>query len=274
MTFRDKLRTIIFEAETKAGRRFDIALLWLIIGSTLLVILDSVDIIHLRYEREIYAIEWLITILFSIEYLARLYTSQKPLKYVTSFYGIVDLLSILPTFLGLILQGSPSFLVVRTLRLLRAFRVLKLVHFVGEADVLMEALNNSRRKIIVFIWCVISIVVIVGSLMYLVEGDEGGFTSIPTSIYWAIVTLTTVGYGDVTPVTIPGKMLASVVMILGYGIIAVPTGIVSSEISMATYNRVANTITCPRCFLEGHHPTAKFCRQCGHSLSTDETPTP
>lgn len=267
MSLRRRVRSIIFEAETREGRMFDVGLLWLIILSTGAVLLESVPNIRLDYHYELIFVEWVFTFLFTTEYLARIFTTNKPLKYIFSFYGLVDIVSILPTYMGLMGSNGPSFLVVRSIRLIRVFRVLKLANFVGQADVLKDALRASRFKILVFIYIVVGVVVLVGSLMYVVEGDEGGFTSIPTSMYWAVVTLTTVGYGDIAPVTVLGKAIASVLMILGYGIIAVPTGIVTAEMTQVTQNRSSNTRVCCSCFLEGHHRDASYCRGCGELLN-------
>ena len=211
------------------------------------------------------ALEWLVTILFTVEYLLRLICVGRPIRYAFSFYGLVDLLAIAPTYLSVVVSGTQSLIVIRALRLLRVFRVLKLGHFVGEAKVLRAALRASIRKIVVFLGTVLILVLIVGALMYLVEGEETGFTSIPQSIYWAVVTLTTVGYGDVAPQTVLGKFLASIVMIIGYGIIAVPTGIVTVELSAARKAAIT-TKACPECSAEGHDPDAKFCKDCGADL--------
>ena len=228
-----KLYIIIFESDTPAGKAFDIGLLIAILLSMLAVTLESVQFIKAEYGNAIRIFEWGFTVLFSIEYILRIYCAPRRLKYITSFYGIVDLVSILPTYLSIFIGGSHYVTIVRGLRLLRIFRILKLTHFLGEAYVLREALRKSMIKITVFIGTVMVMVFIIGAIMYLVEGPENGFTSIPISIYWAIVTLTTVGYGDIAPQTVAGQTIASIVMILGYGIIAVPTGIVSVELSRA-----------------------------------------
>ena len=262
---RARLHEIIFEADTKAGKAFDVALLIVIVASVAAVMLESVTSVREDYGRSLRTFEWVVTGLFTIEYVLRIYSVGRPLKYVISFFGVVDLLSILPTYLSLFFAGSQSLLVIRALRLLRVFRVLKLVHFVGEATELRAALRASVRKIIVFLGAVIVVVLIVGSLMYLIEGEESGFTSIPQSMYWAIVTMTTVGYGDIAPQTVTGKLLASFIMILGYGIIAVPTGIVSVEMSAAR-RQVISTQACPSCSSEGHEAGAKFCKYCGSAM--------
>ncbi len=230
---RKKLYHIIFESDTPAGKAFDVALLVAIMLSIVAVTLESVQQISQQYSQEIKIIEWFFTIIFTLEYLLRIYSAPKRLAYIFSFYGMVDFISILPTYLSLFITGTHYVLVIRGLRLLRVFRVLKLSHYLGEAEILRSALRQSAAKIIVFIGTVITLIFIIGALMYLIEGPENGFTSIPVSVYWAIVTLTTVGYGDIAPQTVLGQTIASIVMILGYGIIAVPTGIVSVELSRA-----------------------------------------
>ncbi len=260
-----KLHEIIFEADTKAGKLFDIILLASISLSVLVVILDSVSSINQEYGKLLFYLEWFFTILFSVEYVLRLYCIGKPLMYARSFYGIVDLVSILPTYLSLILPGGQIFITIRLLRMLRVFRVLKVVQYIGAANHLTQALKASRKRITVFVFTVLIIVVIVGSLMYAIEGEENGFTNIPKSIYWAIVTLTTVGYGDISPQTSLGQMLASIIMILGYGIIAVPTGIVTSEMTRMRMKSI-NTQSCSNCSAEDHDTDAKHCKHCGESL--------
>ncbi len=232
---KEHLFQIIFKSDTPAGKGFDIALLIAIVLSILTVMMESVQSFNARYGQLIKLLEWIFTAFFTIEYILRIYCARSRRGYMLSFYGLVDLISILPTYLSLIVAGSQYVLIVRSLRLLRVFRVLKLYHFLGEAQVLGKALRQSAAKIIVFIGTVVTLIFIVGSMMYLIEGPENGFTSIPTSIYWAIVTLTTVGYGDIAPQTIPGQLLASIVMIMGYGIIAVPTGIVSVELGKVDF---------------------------------------
>lgn len=265
MTLKERTYRVIFEAETWGGKLFDLVLLLAIVGSILVVMLESVESIAADYERPLLAIEWAFTVLFTLEYLVRLFVSPRPGRYAWSFFGVVDLLSILPTYLSLVFTGSQALAVIRGIRLLRIFRVLKLGRFLGEGEILLKALAASRFKITVFLGSVLSGVLIVGTAMYLVEGPEHGFSSIPDGMYWAIVTLTTVGYGDVVPSTVPGKMLASFIMILGYGVIAVPTGIVSAEIASATRTHV-NSRHCAGCQLEGHAPDARYCRQCGAAL--------
>ncbi len=259
------IHEIIFEADTPAGKAFDEGLMVLIILSVIAVMLESTNTIEARYGNLLRTFEWIVTIIFTIEYLLRLYCVGKPARYARSFFGIVDLLAILPTYLSVIIPGAQSLLVIRALRLLRVFRVLKLAHFVGEASELRAALRASARKIIVFLGAVLTIVLIVGSMMYLIEGEENGFTSIPVSIYWAIVTMTTVGYGDIAPHTALGKILASAIMIMGYGIIAVPTGIVSVELAGVTRRKVS-TQACPECGAGGHDGDAVHCKYCGGTL--------
>jgi voltage-gated potassium channel len=259
------LHEIIFEAETPAGRWFDIALIWSIVASVGIVMLESVGSIRTQYGTVLSRAEWVFTGIFTIEYLLRLLSVRHPWRYAASFFGIVDLLAILPTYLSVMLPGSQYLLTIRSLRLLRIFRVLKLSEYLSEADTLMTALHASRRKISVFLFAVMTLVIIIGSLIYVIEGEEHGFTDIPTSVYWAIVTLTTVGYGDLSPHTPLGKILASVVMILGYGIIAVPTGIVTAELTRASHLPITTT-ACPDCSAEGHDPDAVHCKYCGARL--------
>lgn len=260
-----RLYEIIFEADTKIGKAFDIILIASIIMSVIVVMLDSVKPIHQVHGDLLYAVEWFFTVLFTFEYLLRLYTAKKAIRYATSFFGIVDLLAILPTYIGLFFPATRYFTVVRILRVLRIFRVLKFVQYLGEAKTLLTALKNSRRKITVFIFTVFTLVIIFGSLMYIIEGEENGFTSIPRSIYWAIVTLTTVGYGDISPNTPLGQAFAAFIMILGYGIIAVPTGIVTAEISKTDNVKVSKK-SCRVCSLEGHSADAVYCKYCGAKL--------
>ena len=258
--WRDALHEIIFEAETPAGKWFDILLIVSILASVLTVMLDSVSGITIQYGTLLYGIEWF----FTIEYILRLTCVGRPLLYATSFFGVVDLLAIVPTYISLFIPGSEYFLVIRILRILRIFRVLKLVQYMSEALLLMRALRASSRKVIVFLFTVFTLVIILGSMMYLIEGAENGFTSIPRSIYWAIVTLTTVGYGDISPQTNLGQMLAAFIMILGYSIIAVPTGIVTVELSHLSQKKA--TKTCKECSAEGHDANADLCKFCGAEL--------
>ena len=262
-SFRKKLGNIIFESDTPAGKAFDVILLVAILLSVIVVLLDSVASYHEKLGEFFYILEWAFTIIFTIEYFLRIYTAHKPLKYIFSFYGIIDLLAILPSYLSVFLVGSHYLVVIRILRLLRVFRVLKLARFVGAADTLQTALRNSRAKIIVFLEVVLTIVVIVGSMMYLIEGPENGFNSIPKSIYWAIVTLTTVGYGDMAPNTPLGQILASLLMITGYAIIAVPTGIITTEMSKISSKKQASDKTCTHCRTGMQDADAVYCKKCG-----------
>ncbi|GAA4445184.1 ion transporter [Pontibacter saemangeumensis] len=264
-TYRQKLYEIIFEAETVEGKVFDVVLLVLILSSVLVVTLESISELNQQYLPLFRFLEWSFTIIFTIEYLLRIYSTPRPLKYIFSFFGIVDLLSIIPTYLSLLVIGSQYLLVVRVLRLLRIARIFKLTRFINEGQVLSRALRASVTKIMVFLGVVLTVVVIVGSLMYIIEGAESGFTSIPISIYWTIVTLTTVGYGDIAPVTPLGQILASFIMVMGYGIIAVPTGIVSVEMARSD-REIATTRTCPNCHKEGHQLDANYCFNCGYEF--------
>ncbi|MFW5656216.1 MAG: ion transporter [Bacteroidota bacterium] len=262
---RNRLHEIIFEADTRTGKVFDIILLILILMSVAAVLLESVPSINPVYYRQLRLLEWFITIVFTIEYFLRIWIVNKPKKYMTSFFGIIDFLSILPTYIGLLITGTQSLLVIRALRLLRVFRVLKITRYTSEGGILMEALKASRVKISVFLFAVLTLILIIGTIMYLIEGAEHGFVSIPKSIYWAVVTLTTVGYGDITPQTALGQFLSAAVMILGYAIIAVPTGIVSMEISSAA-KKQRNTQVCQTCLAKDHDNDARFCKHCGSPL--------
>ena len=263
--FRASLHEIIFEADTPAGKVFDVLLIVSIVASVVLVMLDSVSSIQIAYGQLLYLGEWFFTLLFTVEYILRLFCVGRPLAYATSFFGVVDLLAILPTYLSIFFPGTQYFLVIRILRVLRIFRVLKLVTYVGETRMLMQALRASRRKITVFLFAVLTLVIIFGALIYLIEDPETGFTSIPRSIYWAIVTLTTVGYGDIFPQTDLGQAVSAIIMIIGYGIIAVPTGIVTAEMTQV-YKRSVSTQACPQCSAEGHDTDARFCKYCGSTL--------
>jgi voltage-gated potassium channel len=265
--WRHRLHTIIFEADTPAGRAFDITLIIAITTSILLVVLETVTRRQSPLGRGIFVAEWVLTGLFTIEYVARLIAVQRPAAYAKSFFGIVDLLAILPAYVSLVFAGGQYFLVLRALRLLRVFRIFKLAHFLSGAQVLTVAIRAARYKIGVFLFTVVTIIVIVGALMYVIEGGTNGFTSIPASMYWAVVTLTTVGYGDVAPVTTLGRFVASLVMILGYGIIAVPTGIVTSELVHAARRpEEISGQACPSCSAEGHPVGARYCFRCGSDL--------
>jgi len=264
-TLRERVRIIVFESDTPAGRAFDIALIACILVSVGAVLLDSVPSIHRVWGDTVYSIEWLFTMLFTVEYAVRLWCIEERGRYARSFYGVVDLLGILPTYLSLFVSGTQYLLVFRVLRVMRVFRVLRMFRYVVEADMLQEALARGRRKITVFFVMVMSLVVVFGSVMYVVEGPEHGFTSIPESLYWAIVTLTTVGYGDIAPATPLGRLIASMVMVTGYAIIAVPTGIFAAELSDVARRR-GDGRSCPNCSAEGHSEAAVFCWRCGHHL--------
>ena len=265
--WRERLRVIIFEADTPAGKAFDVGLLVAILASVVAIMLDSVAPIRAVYGRSLGVAEWVFTILFTVEYVLRLVCVPIPWHYARSFFGVVDLLAILPTYMSLLVPGAEHLLVIRGLRLLRIFRVFKLGRFLGEANILRNALADSRHKITVFLGTIAILVTILGTAMYLIEGEENGFTNIPTAVYWAVVTMTTVGYGDLAPQTVAGKALATVVMILGYSIIAVPTGIVTAEIvESAVAARKVTTRCCPECMAEGHDLDARYCKSCGANL--------
>lgn len=266
-SWKEKLHEIIYEADTKAGKLFDVVLLWLILISIALVMLESIKEFDEKYHAFFNISEWIITILFTLEYIARIICVKRPKEYIFSFYGIIDLLSTLPKYISLLFVGTQAFAALRALRLLRVFRILKLIHLVGEANNLTKALKASRFKIFVFISAVLVMCIIIGTVMYIIEGEEAGFTSIPISIYWAIVTLTTVGYGDIAPQTALGQFVASFVMILGYGIIAIPTGIVTAEFSKQNQDKTAlNTQVCANCQSEQHRDGASHCDRCGAKL--------
>jgi voltage-gated potassium channel len=261
-----KLFNIIFEADTPAGKFFDIGLLLTIILSMVVVMLESVEEINRLFGEELIIVDWAITIIFTLEYIARIYVTQKPLSYVKSMYGVIDLISILPTYLSLIFAGTQYLIIIRALRLLRVFRVLKLVQFVDEVENLKKAVQSSMRKIMVFISFILIVCVISGSVMYLVEGPEHGFTSIPTGIYWSVVTITTVGYGDISPETGVGKTLSIILMVLGYGVIAVPTGLITANVMRNTLKNENLSKTCSSCFESRHDTDAKFCKYCGEKF--------
>ena len=262
-----RIYNIIFEAETPRGKAFDIALIICILLSVGVIMLESVDSIKLKIGTLLYVLEWIFTVIFTIEYSLRIWVVANKKKYIYSFYGLVDLLSILPTYLSLVMTGASALLIIRSIRLARVFRVFKLARFVGEGQILMSALKSSRHKITVFLVTVITSVIVAGTLMYIIEGKENGFTNIPVSIYWAIVTLTTVGYGDISPQTPLGQAVASIIMILGYGIIAIPTGIVTAEMAFRKTKPAVTTEVCPRCLKEGHDRDAKFCKYCSQKLN-------
>ena len=263
--WREQMHEVIFEADTPAGKAFDVVLIVSILLSVTVVMLESVAGLRRSYGTVLFAAEWVFTVLFTVEYLLRLAIVKQPLRYATSFFGAVDLLAVLPTYVSLFIPGSHYLLSIRIFRLLRIFRVFKLSAYLTEAQVIMTALKASRRKISVFLFAVITIVVTIGSLMYVIEGEKSGFINIPTGIYWSIVTLTTVGYGDLSPQTPIGKVLASLVMIMGYGIIAVPTGIVTAELTQIGKKPVS-TQACRVCSAEGHDTDAGYCKYCGANL--------
>lgn len=265
--WRLRIYGVIFESDTPAGRAFDVALVCLIIASVVVVVLDSMAAIHASHRELLTALEWGFTILFTVEYAARLVCVRHPLKYALSFYGVIDLLAVLPTYLAVLVPGLHALIDVRVLRLLRIFRILKLGAYVAEYSALGRALAASRRKILVFLSFVMMVVLVMGTLMYVVEGPGNGFTSIPLGIYWAITTMTTVGFGDITPHTSLGRLIASVMMLLGWGTLAVPTGIVTAEFTAQKFHvPEPRTRTCPECLSEGLSSHARFCHECGEPL--------
>lgn len=264
-TWKKKLFIIIFGSDTRSGRLFDIILLISIILSVLVVFIDSVGYYHTNYGKPLYIAEWFFTVLFTVEYILRIITTKKKFSYIFSFYGVIDFLSIIPTYVSLVLSGTQFLIVIRILRLLRVFRILKLDRFIGASSYLLASLKASWHKIMVFLSVILTLVVIMGALMYLIEGQESGFSSIPKGIYWAIVTLTTVGYGDIAPQTFWGQTLASMIMILGYSIIAVPTGIITAEMSRRRPTK--NVIPeCTHCNNIDHDDDAVYCKKCGKKL--------
>lgn len=267
-SWKNKLHEIIYEADTPSGKLFDVVLLIFILLSIVLVMLESVDYIGNNYHDVLNILEWIITILFTFEYIARIICVKKPEAYICSFYGIIDFLSTIPKYLSLFFVGTHSLVAIRALRLLRVFRILKLTRYIGESTNFGRALKRSRVKVAVFLSFVLVLCVILGTLMYLIEGDkDSGFSSIPRGVYWAIVTLTTVGYGDIAPVSALGQSIASLIMILGYGIIAIPTGIVTSEMTKSERNNIPkNTQSCTNCMESYHNDDAQFCHKCGHLL--------
>ena len=276
---KSKLHTIIYEADTPMGKLFDVVLLILILVSVILVMLESVASIDTHYHDFLYFGEWVITIFFTIEYILRIITVKKASNYIFSFYGVIDFLSTIPLYLSFILAGSNALLAVRALRLLRVFRILKITRYMGEANKLNKALRDSKPKIFVFLFAVLILSIIAGTIMYLVEGEQSGFVSIPISVYWCIVTLTTVGFGDIAPVTPLGQFIAAIIMIMGYGIIAVPTGIVSAEYASKKTHTVddpeyihVNTQSCQNCNENNHHDNAEFCHKCGSTLHQKDAP--
>ncbi|TXD85144.1 ion transporter [Subsaximicrobium wynnwilliamsii] len=285
-TWRSKLHEVIYEADTPAGKTFDVILLVAILASLAFVMLESVSHIDAKYHEFLFVAEWVITILFSIEYIARIITVKQPLRYIFSFYGIIDLLSTIPMYLSFFIAGSHALIALRSLRLLRVFRVLKLARYLGASNMLSMSLKASRAKIFVFLFAVLILSIIFGTLMYLIEGADSGFTSIPVSVYWCIVTLTTVGFGDIAPVTPIGQFIAAIIMIMGYGIIAVPTGIVSAEYSAQNKKDgkaeeqadhkskpaeiQMNSQSCFNCNATEHKDKAEYCYKCGHRLHPNE----
>lgn len=271
--FREHIHEIIFEADTPSGKAFDVALLIAIVGSIIVVMLESIAPLQARFQEVFIVLEWIFTIFFTIEYILRLYCVYKPMKYATSFFGVIDLLAILPAYISFFFPASHYLLVIRSLRLLRIFRIFKLGKFMKEGAIIVDALKQSMAKMTVFVVFVLLMVIVVGSFMYVIEGDIEGteFTSIPESIYWAIVTITTVGYGDISPTTPLGQLLASVLMILGYAVIAVPTGIVSSELMASKDEHVfESTQACRYCSREGHDEDAEYCKYCGEILNEED----
>ncbi len=264
--WRLRMYTIIFEADTRAGRWFDLGLIAAILMSLAVVVLDSMAAVHAVYARELRVLEWMFTLTFTVEYVARLACVRSPGTYARSAFGIIDLLAVLPTYVALLVPGVNALIDVRVLRLLRVFRILKLTHYVAEFGALGRALAASRRKILVFMSFVMLVVLVMGTLMYVVEGPENGYTSIPVGVYWAITTMTTVGFGDITPQTDLGRIIASIMMLVGWGTLAVPTGIVSAEFTAQRMHREPTTRTCHECLSEGHAPSARFCRDCGAAL--------
>ena len=262
ITAKQKLYKIIFEADTPKGKAFDVVLIVFIICSSLVVLLDSIVSVNINYGFIFFALEWIFVIAFTLEYVLRIYCVENKIGYMKSFFGIIDLLSILPAFIIFIFPSAKFLLVVRILRLLRLFRIFKMIRYVEESNVLMKALGASRQKITVFIFTMLFIVTVVGALMYIVEGPKYGYDSIPQSMYWAITTVTTVGYGDISPGTPAGKLIASILMFMAYGVLAVPTGIITYELSQVTKKNVAEK-SCPNCGIEGHSPGSDFCYKCG-----------
>jgi voltage-gated potassium channel len=266
--WKEKLHDIIYEADTPLGKMFDVVLLFLILLSIVFVMLESVSKYDAKFHDVLYIGEWVITIFFTIEYIARIITVKKPFRYIFSFYGIIDFVSTIPLYLSFIFAGTQAIILVRALRLLRVFRILKITRYVGESNKLVRALLHSRAKIFIFLFTVLIIAMISGTIMYLIEGEESGFKNIPVSVYWSIVTLTTVGYGDIAPITPLGQFLASFIMILGYGIIAVPTGIISAEYSRMRPEEIhTNTLLCANCHTANHKDGAIYCHTCGKRIS-------
>lgn len=268
-----KLHDIIFEANTPSGKLFDVILLYTIVISLITIVLESIHSLQERYILLFHVIEWIVTIIFTIEYMLRLMIVRRPWNYAKSFFGVIDLLSILPSYISLLIPGSQFLMAIRILRLLRVFRIFKLGQYLKDSFIIIKALRESRYKITVFLITVLLLVFVLGSVMYVIEGHVNeGFDNIPRAVYWAIITLTTVGYGDIIPITPAGQFIASIVMILGYAIIAVPTGIVTASITRHTVNIPNNSETCPYCMKEGHVEHATYCYNCGQVLNQDDTP--
>ncbi len=271
LPLRERIHRVIFEYDTPAGKAFDIGLICVIVASVLAVIVDSVEMQSAATDRFLYRLEWLFTLLFTLEYGLRIYSSPRPARYVFSFYGLIDLLSILPTYIAFLYPSANFLVVIRILRVLRVFRILKLFRYIGEANLLFTALVNSRRKILVFMFVVLNLIIVFGTTMFIIEGPENGFHNIPVSIYWAIVTITTVGYGDIAPHTPLGQTIAALAMICGYAIIAVPTGIIGAELMHEMQGKGApsrsNDRSCPHCHAGDHQSDATFCRLCGGILT-------
>jgi voltage-gated potassium channel len=266
---RYRLYRLLYHHDAPDERNFDLALIIAILASVLVVMLDSVAAIKARWHDALYAAEWFFTVLFTVEYVVRLWTVRRPLRYATSFFGVIDLLSILPTYLSLFFPASASLLVVRSLRLLRVFRVLKLVEYSGEAGILVDALLRSRRKILVFLSAILTVVIIFGAIMYVIEGPEHGFHSIPTGMYWAVVTMATVGFGDIAPGTPLGRFITSILILIGYSVIAVPTGIYTAELA-SSLRPQRRQVRCVECGLPEHEQDAWHCRKCGRALPMQE----
>ena len=269
-SWRSRIHEVIYEADTPSGKTFDVILLILIVLSIVFVMMESVESIDAKYHDELYIGEWIITVFFSIEYILRIISIKRPSRYIFSFYGIIDFLATIPLYLSLFLGGTQALVTVRALRLLRIFRILKVTRYVGESNKLVRAIQHSWAKISIFLFAVLIVSIIAGTLMYFIEGEESGFRNIPISIYWCIVTLTTVGYGDIAPVTHLGQLLSAVIMIMGYGIIAVPTGIISAEYARNTKVAPTNTQSCSNCGKSDHRDSAKHCFNCGEDLHPND----
>jgi voltage-gated potassium channel len=268
----EKLHEMLFDDRSKIGKRFEEVLILLILASVLVVMLDSVNHIHARFGILLGLLEWIFTIIFTVEYLLRIYSSAHPIKYVTSFFGVIDLVTVLPTYIGIFVPGAHTFLVLRILRVFRIFRLLRLVNMTRAGSTIVKALDASKEKIIIFMIFVLLLVVLMGSVLYLVEaGADSGFTSIPRSVYWAIITLTTVGYGDIAPATWLGQLIAAMVMIIGYSVIAVPTGIVSAEFVKENKKTKIDKVECQRCGKEEHEPSSRFCNRCGEKMKDEKS---